>query len=53
MISEDALGNGKGGVGGRDPTVDGALEQDLFDLIHGQAVTQRGGNVHLQLFEPT
>ncbi len=48
---EDALGGGEGGVGRRHAAVDGALEQDFFDLILGQTVSQRSADVQSQLVE--
>ena len=50
-IGKDALRYGEGGVGGRNPAVDGAVEQDLPYLVLAQAVTKRRADVNLQLVQ--
>src|ERR687898_3077973 len=52
VLCDDALRCGEGGVGGRDPAVDGSVQEDFFYLVLAQAVPERSPHVHLQLLEP-
>src|SRR5262245_61711971 len=43
------LGDREGVVGGRHAEVDGRLQEDLLDLLDGQAVSSGGAHVHGEL----
>src|SRR6476659_385382 len=46
VAGELLLRDGKGVVGGRDAEVDGRLEEDLLDLLDGEAVASGCAHVH-------
>ena len=51
-LVEDALGDRERSVCRRYAAVDGALQQDLVDLVLREAVAERSPHVHLELVRP-
>ena len=49
LLVADLLGDAERGVGGGHAAVDRGLQQDLLDLVHGQAVAAGGAQVQRQL----
>src|SRR5882757_5753383 len=50
-IGEDALCGGEGRVGRGDSAVDGRLQEHFLDVVGGEAVAQRGPDVHGQFVQ--
>src|SRR5690606_4683670 len=53
LLPDDLLGHAEGAARGRDAAVHGRLEQDLLDLVGGQAVAQGRAGVGGQLLQVT